>query len=71
MIKNRLTAILAKKSMTLNKLASETDIRYATLWNFANNKTKKADYEDLNKICKALKCTPGDILKYEKDLENK
>lgn len=69
MIKNKLMVILAEKELTLNDLARLTGIRYATLWSFAKNKTQKADYEMLNKTCKVLDCTPGDILKYIPDTE--
>jgi putative transcriptional regulator len=69
MIKNKLMVILAEKELTLNKLARQSGIRYATLWSFAKNRTHKADYEMLNRICKVLDCIPGDILKYIPDTE--
>jgi len=64
MIKNKLIVLLAEKELSLSELARLTDIRYATLWSFAKNKTQKADYEMMNRICKTLECSPGDILKY-------
>ncbi len=69
MIKNNLNVILAEKEIRLNELARRTEIRYATLWSFANNKTQKADYETMNRVCKVLECSPGDILKYIPDAE--
>jgi putative transcriptional regulator len=63
--------ILAERELNLNDLAQLTDIRYATLWSFAKNKTQKADYEILNRICRVLDCTPGDILKYTPDIKDK
>lgn len=67
MIKNKLMVILAEKELTINDLSRMTNIRYATLWSFAKNKTQKADYEMMNRICNVLKCTPGDILMYLQD----
>lgn len=69
MIKNKLMVILAENEMNIKELASKLEMNYSTLWNFAKNKTQAADYKLLNKICKTLKVTPGDILKYIPDEE--
>lgn len=69
MIKNELKKMLAEKQLSINKLAYLTGIRYATIFDFIKNKTQKADYEMMNKICKALGCQPGDFLKYYPDQE--
>lgn len=71
MIKNKLMIILAEKDISIKKLSELTGIRYATLHPFAKNKTQSADYNMLNKICKILNITPGDILKYIPDEETK
>lgn len=66
-IKNKLMVLLAEKELSLSDLAKQTGLRYATLWAFAKNKTQKADYEILNRVCRTLGCTPGDVLKYITD----
>jgi len=67
MIKNKLMVILAEKELNIKQLADLADVRYATLHSFAKGKTKSVDYNVLNKICKTLNVTPGDILKYIPD----
>lgn len=37
----------------------------------AKRKGKAIRFSTLNKICNVLKCTPGDILEYKEDNENK
>ncbi len=69
MIKNKLMVILAEKELNIKQLSAMADIRYATLHAFAKNKTQSADYNVLNRICKTLNVTPGDILKYVPDEE--
>ncbi|MFW6311565.1 MAG: helix-turn-helix domain-containing protein [Nanoarchaeota archaeon] len=70
MIKNKLPIILAEKELNIKQLADLAGIRYATLHAFAKNKTKSADYSVLNRVCKTLGTTPGDILKYIPDEES-
>ncbi len=64
MIKNKLMVLLAERELHLTDLAEETGIRYATLWNFAKNKTQAAGYNMLDRICIALDCEVGDILQH-------
>lgn len=70
MIKNKLLVILADKDINMKDFAEKAGLRYATLWAFAKNKTQAADYGMLDKICKILDVTPGDILKYVPDEED-
>lgn len=67
MIKNKLMVLLAENELKLSDLAEKTGIRYATLWNFAKNKTQAVSYEMLSQICKTMHCDVGDILKYEQN----
>ncbi|MFH0702770.1 MAG: helix-turn-helix transcriptional regulator [bacterium] len=71
MIKNKLRIILAERDISIKKLAEITDIRYATLYAFVKGKTNSADFTMLNKICKFLNITPGDILEYIPEEEQK
>jgi len=70
-IKNKLMVVLAEKELTLTELSQLTGIRYATLWSFGKNKTQKADYEIMDRICTVLECTPGDLLHYIRDTKRK
>lgn len=71
MIKNKLRIILAERYISIKKLAEMADIRYATLHTFVKGKTNSADFTMLNKICRALNITLGDILEYIPDEEQK
>jgi putative transcriptional regulator len=60
MIKIELERLLAGRS--LYWLSQETGIRWGTIADMANGKTKRIDLEALNLICEALECQPGDLL---------
>ena len=60
MIKIELEKLLAGRS--LYWLSQETGIRWATLAAMANGKAQRLNIDDLNAICDALKCQPGDLL---------
>lgn len=60
MITIQLEKLLAGR--TLYWLSKETGIRWATLAAMANGKARRFDVELLDRICKALKCQPGDLL---------
>lgn len=60
MIKIELEKLLADR--TLYWLSQRTGIRWATLAAMANGKAQRLNVEDLDAICEALKCQPGDLL---------
>lgn len=53
--------ILKEQNKTLYWLAKQTDISYDNIYKLANNRTESIKFLNLEKICKALKCTPNDI----------
>jgi putative transcriptional regulator len=44
-------------------LAKETGISHTTLWRLKKGKALGINFETLEKICRGLKCQPGDVLK--------
>lgn len=62
-----LDVMLAKRKMPLNELADRVDITISNLSILKNNKGRAIRFSTLDKLCKALDCTPGDILEYVKD----
>jgi putative transcriptional regulator len=60
MINIELEKLLAGRS--LYWLSQETGIRWATLAAMANGKTQRLNVDDLDAICDALECQPGDLL---------
>jgi putative transcriptional regulator len=61
MIKLQLDELLAKRGRTRNWLREETGIRYATLLKMFNGESKRLNIADLEAICAALECNPGDL----------
>ena len=62
MIVPRLDKVLAKEKHTFYWLSKETGISHTTLWRLKKGKAVGINFETLEKICRALKCQPGDVL---------
>lgn len=62
--------MLAKRKMSVTKLAEEVGITMANLSILKNGKAKAIRLSTLEAICKALDCQPGDVLEYRADEAN-
>jgi putative transcriptional regulator len=62
MITPKLDHLLAKQKRTFYWLAKETGVSHTTLWRLKKGKAVGINFETLEKLCRALKCRPGDIL---------
>jgi len=60
MIKIELEKLLEGRS--LYWLSKESGIRWATLAAMVNGKAQRLNLEDIDLICDALECQPGDLL---------
>lgn len=67
MIQFRIKDILNEQNKSIYWLAEETGITYPSLHKIVNNKTISIKLEFIELICKALICTPNDILEIKKD----
>jgi putative transcriptional regulator len=67
MIVPRFEKVLAKEKRTFYWLAKETGVSHTTLWRLKKGKAVGINFETLEKICRALKCQPGDVLLLTKD----
>ena len=56
---------LAKRKMKLNELSERVDISVQNLSVLKTGKAKAIRFSTLDKLCRALECTPGDLLEYE------
>ncbi|MBI9008596.1 MAG: helix-turn-helix transcriptional regulator [Tenericutes bacterium] len=65
-----LDEILKKQKITSKELCSIISITEANLSILRSGKAKAIRFETLEKICQALGCSPGDILKYEEGDNN-
>ena len=64
-----LDVMMAKNHKSLNTLADEVGITNVNMSKIKNNKVNAMRFSTLAGICKALDCTPGDILKYDPNSE--
>ena len=62
MIEIRLDGLLGDRGRTFYWLAKETGISHTTLWRLKKCKALGINFETLEKICRALRCQPGDVM---------
>jgi len=67
MINVRLDYVLLDRRMKLTDLAEATGLALNNLSVLKTNKARAIRFSTLNSICKALNCTPGDLLEYIPD----
>ena len=66
MIDCRLYIILHERKMTQLELVKMTGLSRTAISALVSGKSKQIRYDTLDRICKALEVTPGDILHYKK-----
>lgn len=64
MIEITLDVMMARRKIGLMELASEIDLTPANLSILKNNKARAVRFDTLNKLCRALDCQPGDLIRY-------
>ena len=67
MLQVRLDEILHKRGRSAYWLSKETDISEVSLYKLRRGKTGGIQFDTLERICKALECTPSDLLVIEAD----
>lgn len=67
MIEVKINELLLENKRTFYWLAKQTGISHTTLWRLKKGKAVGINFPTLEKICEALKCEPGDILKIQSD----
>ena len=61
--------MMADRKISLNELSEKVGIANVNLSKIKKGKVSAIRFSTLNAICKALDCQPGDILEYQKDIE--
>ena len=64
-IKVNLDLLLVQRKMSLTQLAEEVGITLPNMSLLKTGKVRGIRFKTLDAICRALRCTPGDILDYE------
>jgi len=70
MINIRLDYVLLDKRMKLKDLAEATGLAVNNLSILKTNKARAIRFSTLNNLCKALNCTPGELIEYVPDDKN-
>jgi putative transcriptional regulator len=71
MIEVRIDELLVLRGRTFYWLAKETGISHTTLWRLKKARAYGITLDTLEKICNALNCQPGDILRLAPDSKAK
>jgi putative transcriptional regulator len=58
---------LAKRKMRLNELAERVGISVQNLSVLKTGKARAIRFSTLEKLCRVLECSPGDLLEYRED----
>jgi putative transcriptional regulator len=64
MIRIRLGHLLLDRDMKLKDLAAQTGIAVNNLSILKTNKARAIRFSTLAALCKALQCTPGELMEY-------
>ena len=64
MIVVNLDVMMARRKMSLNELSGRVGVTVANLSILKTGKARAVRFSTLDAICRALNCTPGDILEY-------
>jgi len=67
MINIRLDYVLLDKRMKLKDLGEATGLAINNLSILKTNKARAIRFSTLNSLCKALSCTPGDLIEHIPD----
>lgn len=62
-----LAVVMAKRKVGVAELAEKVGITPANLSVLKNGRAKAIRLSTLDKICEALNCQPGDILRFDPD----
>ena len=59
--------LLNEKGRSFYWLSKQTRISHTTLWRLKKGKALGINFATLEKICLALECTPGEVLKLSRE----
>lgn len=62
-IEVRIDDLLTERQRSFYWLSKATGISHTTLWRLKKDKALGINFVTLEKICQALECQPGDVLK--------
>jgi putative transcriptional regulator len=69
-IRVNLDRILLDRRMSLTELSAHVDVTLANLSILKTGKAKAIRFSTLNKLCRVLRCQPGELLAFEHSPED-
>jgi putative transcriptional regulator len=69
-IKIHLGRLLGERKMKMSELSRKTGISKNALSDLYYEKVKAIRFDTIEKICKALECTVGELIEYQPDNKN-
>lgn len=69
MIRLRVLEILEERNLTKYWLFKQMDLSYQNFNKMMNNETQSIRFENIEKICRILNCTPNEILEFYPPLD--
>jgi putative transcriptional regulator len=63
----RLDALLSEQNMTLTELSDRVGVTTVNLSILKNGRARAIRFSTLARLCRALDCQPGDLLRYDAD----
>lgn len=58
-------SLLEKNGKSVYWLAKKTNMKFGSVKDIMDNKTKQIRFDTLEKLCLALECTPNDIIVFD------
>lgn len=79
MVRSRLKIVLSEyntarvrdgqEPVTVRDLAKKIELSPSVITGLTSGRASRVDFKTLNKLCKELACTPGDLLVYTPDAD--
>lgn len=66
-IRYRLNELLALRDMSARELARRSGVSTSTIHFLRHNEAERIDRTTLDRLCRTLQCTPGDLIVYIPD----
>ena len=67
----RLDRVMADRKMSLNELSEKVGVANVNLSKLKNGKVSAVRFSTLEAICDVLDCQPGDILEFQREIQEK
>ena len=71
MIRLRVLEILEERNLTKYWLYKQMELSYQNFNKMMNNETQSIRFENIEKLCRILKCTPNDLFEFYPPLDLK